>query len=77
MRLDRQEDVEVARRAAAQACLALVGEADAGAVLDARGDVDAELAVLGDAAGAVAVGAGVGITWPRPWQVGQVRSMVK
>ena len=57
MRLDRQEDVEVARRTAAQARLALAGEADAGAVLDARRNVDRERALAGDAARAAAVGA--------------------
>ena len=77
VRLDRQEDVEVAGRAAAQARLAFAGEADAGAVLDAGRDVDRERALLGDAAGAAAVGQGSAITSPRPWQVGQVRSMEK
>ena len=50
VRLDRQEDVEIAGRAAAQAGLALVGEADAGAVLDAGRDVDRQRLLLGDAA---------------------------
>ena len=59
MRLDRQEDVEVARRAAARAGLALAGEADARAVLDAGRNVDRERALAGDAAGAAAVGAGI------------------
>ena len=77
VRLDRQEDVEVARRPAAQARLALAGEADARAVLDAGRDVDRERALLGDAAGAAAFGQGSSITWPRPWQVGQVRSIEK
>ena len=60
VRPDRQEDVEVAGRAAAHARLALAAEADAGAVLDAGRDVDAELPLLGDAAGAAALEAGVG-----------------
>src|SRR5206468_488327 len=54
VRLDRQEDVEVAGRAAAQAGLALAGKADARAVLDALGNVDRERALLGDAARAAA-----------------------
>ena len=66
------EDVEIARRAAAQPGLALAGQPDAGAGLDARGDVDrqrrsfstrpapcADLAgVLDDLAGAAAGRAG-------------------
>ena len=40
MRLDREEDVEIAGRAAAQARLALAGQADARAVLDAGGHID-------------------------------------
>ena len=36
----RQEDVEVAGRAAADAGLAFAGEPDPGAVLDALGNVD-------------------------------------
>src|SRR5208282_3105941 len=35
MRADRQENIEIARRAAAYAGFALAGEPDAGAVLDA------------------------------------------
>src|SRR5262245_21446551 len=42
----RQEDVEIARRPAACAGLALAGEADARAVLDAGRDVDLERLVL-------------------------------
>ncbi len=34
MRLDREENIEVARRASAQASLAVTDEADLGAVLD-------------------------------------------
>src|SRR5690606_20673732 len=60
VRPDRQEDVEVARRAAAIAGLALAGEPDAGAVLDAGRDVDRKRALLGDAALAGALGARVG-----------------
>jgi hypothetical protein len=46
VRLDREEDVEIAGRAAAEAGLALAGEADAGAVLDAGGDVHLQHALL-------------------------------
>src|SRR5690606_22919330 len=42
------EDVEVARRAAAHPGLALAGEADAGALVDPGGNVDLELAALLD-----------------------------
>src|SRR5215472_1281746 len=49
---DREEDVEVAGRAAARAGLALAGEPDAGAVLDPGRDVDRERAVALHAAGA-------------------------
>src|SRR5690606_33683845 len=59
VRLHRAEDVEVPRRSAAQARLALIGETNAGAVLDALGDVDAEFAVLLTAALATAIGAGL------------------
>src|SRR6185436_13758506 len=38
----RQEDIEVARRSAARAGLALAGQPDAGAVLDAGRNVDLE-----------------------------------
>ena len=55
MRLDREEDVEVARRAAAHARLALAGEADARAVLDAGGDVDRQRPLARHAARAGAV----------------------
>ena len=78
VRLDRQEDVEVAGRAAAQAGLALAGQADAGAVLDARRDVDRQRALLDvtrpeplqEPHGSLMIS-------PRPWHDGQVRSMVK
>src|SRR6185312_1397660 len=46
----REEHVEVARRAAARAGLALAGEADARAVLDAGRDVDLERLVAPHAA---------------------------
>ncbi len=59
VRLDRDEDVEVARRAAAHARLALAGETDRRAVLDARGDLDRKGLVALDAALAVAGVAGV------------------
>src|SRR4051794_36326876 len=55
VRLDREEDVEIARRPALQPGLALAGEADPGAVLDARRHVDGEGALAGDAAGAAAI----------------------
>src|SRR5690606_38958594 len=41
VRADRDEDVEIARRAAPQARFAFIGQADARAVLDALGNVDA------------------------------------
>src|SRR5207245_11342418 len=44
----RQEDVEVAGRAAADPGLALAGEPDPGAVLDARGNVDRQRPLAGD-----------------------------
>src|SRR6185312_7297412 len=59
VRLDRQEDVEVARRTAAQAGLALIGQPDARAVLDTGRDVHRQRALLDDAALAGAFGAGV------------------
>ena len=55
--LDRQENIEIARRAAAHARFAFAREADAGAFLDARRDVDRQGAFAGDAAGAAASGA--------------------
>ena len=59
MRPYRQEDVEVAGRPAAKAGLALIGQPYAGAVLDARRNVDRQRPLLGDAAMAGAFGAGV------------------
>src|SRR5690606_23838209 len=59
VRLDRQEDVEVAGRSAAQAGFALVGEPDAGAVLDAGGNVHRERTFLDDAALAGTFRAGI------------------
>ena len=47
---ERQENIEIARRAAAHAGFALAGEPDAGAVLDALRDVDRQRALAGDAA---------------------------
>ena len=54
MRLGRDEDVEIARRAAARAGLAFARQADARAVFDAGGDVDGQRALARDAAGAAA-----------------------
>ena len=54
MRPDREENIEIARRAAAQARLALVGQPDARAVLDAGRNIDRQRALLGDAALAAA-----------------------
>src|SRR5690606_176974 len=59
VRLERQEDVEIAARPAPQARLALAGKADARAVLDARRDVDGERALARDASGARTGGARV------------------
>ncbi len=59
MRFDREEDVEIAGGAAAQACLAFTGKANARAVLDARRNVHRQRPLLHDAAGAVAGGAGI------------------
>ena len=52
VRAERQENVEVARRTAAHAGLALAGEPDAGTVLDAGRNVDRQRALARDAAGA-------------------------
>src|SRR5208282_2129482 len=52
MRLDREEDVEVAGRTAAHAGLAFAGQANARAVLDAGRDVDGERPLARHAAGA-------------------------
>ena len=52
VRRDRQEDVEVARRAAADPGLALAGKPDAGAVLDPWRDVDRKRALARHAPGA-------------------------
>src|ERR1700733_13972518 len=54
----RQENIEISRRAAANAGFTLAGETDAGAVLDARWDVHRERALTRDAAGARARNAG-------------------
>ena len=78
VRRDREEDVEVARRRAAQAGLALAGEADAGAVLDPGRDVDLTASSpCATRPWPPQAWHGFSITWPRPLQVGQVRSMVK
>src|ERR1043165_7976589 len=55
MRRDREEDVEVALRAAAQARFAFAGQPDARAVLDAGRHVDRKRALARDAARARAV----------------------
>ena len=52
MRLDGQENIEVARRAAAHSRFALAGQANARAVLDAGRDIDRERALSRHAAGA-------------------------
>src|SRR6056297_3974828 len=59
MRRHFYEDVEVARRAAPQSCFAFPREPDAGARLDAGGNVHAERTVLLDPAGTAAGLAGV------------------
>src|SRR5690606_28112651 len=51
--------VEVARRAAADSGFALIGEANAGTVLDALGNIDRELAILLPSTLAAAIGAGL------------------
>ena len=45
VRLQRQENVEIARRSAARACLAFARKPDARAVLDARRDIDRQRAL--------------------------------
>ena len=50
MRRERQKNIEVAGRPAPHPGLAFAGEPDAGAVLDARRDVDRERALARDAA---------------------------
>ena len=52
VRLDGEENIEIAGRAAAHARLALAAEANARAVLDAGGNVDRQRALPGHAAGA-------------------------
>ena len=54
MGADGQENIEVARGAAAQSCLAFIGQADAGAIFDALRNVHREIAFLGDTALAAA-----------------------
>ena len=54
------EDVEIARRAAAHPGLAFAGEADAGALVDPGGDVDRQRLALVDPALAPAGRAGIG-----------------
>src|SRR5690606_9333145 len=57
MRLDRKENVKVARRAAAQTRFALAGEANACAVLDTRRDVHRQGAFPHNPAGTRTLGA--------------------
>src|SRR5579863_9215655 len=52
MRLDRQENIEIARPSAAHPRLALARQPDARAVLNAGRHIDREAALAGDAAGA-------------------------
>src|SRR5690606_19541833 len=59
VRLDREENIEIARRTAAPAGFAFTRKPDARAVLDARRNGYRERALLGDAAVAVTRGAGV------------------
>ena len=66
VRLDGEENIEVARRAAAHSGLALAGETNAGAVLDAGGNVDRQRALPGHPAGAGAFVARISIVCPRP-----------
>ena len=54
-----QENVEVARRPATDSGLALAGQADAGAILDAGRNVDRQRAFAADAARTVAGGTGI------------------
>ena len=72
VRLDLDDHVEIARRAAVDAGFAFAGEADAVAFVDAGGNLDRQRLVLLDAAGALAGAAGVGTILPLPWQRGQV-----
>ena len=60
VRVDVDLDVEVTGRAAAGADLALLGELDAGAVVDTGGDLDVEGATRADPAVAGALAARVG-----------------
>ncbi len=56
MRLEGQENIEIAGRAAAHAGLALTGEANARAILNASGNVHFERSLAREAAGAAASG---------------------
>ncbi|MNE05693.1 hypothetical protein D3C80_982630 [compost metagenome] len=60
MRRNRQEDIEIARRAATGTGFALALKADTGTVLDAGRDVDRERTLFGHTALAVALCAGIG-----------------
>src|SRR3546814_3331466 len=59
MRIDRQEQVEVAGGSAAHAGLAFAGETDPGTVLDARRNVHRQRLLLALAAGAATAAARV------------------
>ena len=72
VRLDRNEDVEIARRTAAETGLALTGKTDTGAGMlteSARSWVTRPWPWQ--------LVQGSSIVWPRPLQVGQVRSIEK
>ena len=60
VRLQVDDDVEIAGRAAVHSGLALAGEPDPVVLVDARGDLHRQRLVLLDAPGAVARGTGVG-----------------
>lgn len=59
MRFDREKNIEVAGRAAAEACFAVANEADLGAIFDACRNIDLQRAFLGDATGTSAGAAGI------------------
>ena len=77
VRLDRQENIEIAGAAAAHAGLALAGEPDARAVLDPRRDRHGSVFSLRTRPWPPQARQGLSMTRPAPWQDGQVRSMVK
>src|SRR5690606_3776646 len=59
MRLDREEDVKVARRSAARSRLALTGQTDTGSILDTGRTIDRKRAFLRHAALTMALAAGI------------------